>query len=131
MHREDEGFCRGRRQTNRPKRKNAKKHPHFRDVLDDIDKHQNETYWIYKTIILNNLYGVDLMKEAAEIAKLRLFLKLAAEAEYDPSKNNLGLEPLPDIDFNIRSGNSLVGFASMAAFEKSIAPDKGQQPMDF
>ena len=113
------------------KRKNAKKHPHFRDVLDDIDKHQNETYWIYKTIILNNLYGVDLMKEAAEIAKLRLFLKLAAEAEYDPSKNNLGLEPLPDIDFNIRSGNSLVGFASMAAFEKSIAPDKGQQPMDF
>ena len=111
--------------------KRAKKHPHFRAVLDDIAKHQNETYWIYKTIILNNLYGVDLMKEATEIAKLRLFLKLAAEAEYDLSKNNLGLEPLPDIDFNIRSGNSLVGFASMAAFEKSITPDKGQQPMDF
>ncbi len=113
------------------KRKSAKKHPHFRAVLEDIAKHQNETYWIYKTIILNNLYGVDLMNEAAEIAKLRLFLKLAAEAEYKPSKNNLGLEPLPDIDFNIRSGNSLVGFASMAAFEKSIAPDKGQQSMDF
>ena len=113
------------------KRKNAKKHPHFRNVLEDIAKHQNETYWIYKTIILNNLYGVDLMNEATEIAKLRLFLKLAAEAEYDSHKNNLGLEPLPDIDFNIRSGNSLVGFASMEAFEKSIAPDKGQQSMDF
>ena len=113
------------------KSKSAKKHPHFRAVLDDIAKHQNETYWIYKTIILNNLYGVDLMKEATEIAKLRLFLKLAAEAKYDSHKNNLGLEPLPDIDFNIRSGNTLVGFASMAAFEKSIAPDKGQQPMDF
>ena len=115
------------------KRKNAKKHPHFRDVLEDIDRHQNEKYWIYKTIILNNLYGVDLMKEAAEIAKLRLFLKLAAEAEYDPSKNNLGLEPLPDIDFNIRSGNSLVGFASMAAFEKSVTinDESGQRLLDI
>ena len=95
----------------------------FRDVLEEIDEHQNEKYWIYKTIILNNLYGVDLMKEATEIAKLRLFLKLAAEAEYDAGKSNLGLEPLPDIDFNIRSGNSLVGFASMKQFQEVIAID--------
>ncbi|MDD9807515.1 MAG: Eco57I restriction-modification methylase domain-containing protein [Gammaproteobacteria bacterium] len=99
-------------------RKGTKKHLQFRDVLNQISTHPNERYWIYKTIILNNLYGVDLMKEAAEIAKLRLFLKLAAEAEYSPDKNNLGLEPLPDIDFNIRAGNSLVGFASMADFDK-------------
>ena len=108
------------------KRKGTKKHPQFRIVLDDIKSHQNEKYWIYKTIILNNLYGVDLMKEASEIAKLRLFLKLAAEAEYDCEKINLGLEPLPDIDFNIRSGNSLVGFASMMQFEEAI-----QNRLDF
>jgi len=48
---------------------------------------------------------------------LRLFLKLAAEARYDPAAADLGLEPLPDIDFNIRAGNSLVGFASMAEFD--------------
>jgi len=99
-------------------RKGTEKHLQFRDVLNQISTHPNERYWIYKTIILNNLYGVDLMKEAAEIAKLRLFLKLAAEAEYNPNKSNLGLEPLPDIDFNIRSGNSLVGFVSMTEFEK-------------
>lgn len=99
-------------------RKGTKKHQHFRDVLDQISAHPNEGYWIYKTIILNNLYGVDLMPEAVEVAKLRLFLKLAAEAECNPDKQNLGLEPLPDIDFNIRAGNSLVGFASMADFEK-------------
>ena len=99
-------------------RKGSKKHDPFRKVLDEIGKHPNERYWIYKTIILSNLCGVDLMKEAAEIAKLRLFLKLAAEARYDPTAANLGLEPLPDIDFNIRAGNSLVGFASMAEFEK-------------
>ncbi len=104
-------------------RKGTKKHPQFRVVLEEIETHQNWSYWIYKTIILNNLYGVDIMREAAEIAKLRLFLKLAAEAEYDPDKDNFGLEPLPDIDFNIRSGNSLVGFASMEQFEKVVAID--------
>ena len=99
-------------------REGPEKHQQFRKVLEEISEHPNERYWIYKTIILNNLYGVDIMREAAEIAKLRLFLKLAAESEYDSSKNNLGLEPLPDIDFNIRAGNSLVGFASMVEFEK-------------
>ena len=104
------------------KKKGQEKYRQFRAVLQEINKHPNRKYWIYKTIILNNLYGVDLMKEAAEITKLRLFLKLAAEAEYDPKKNNLGLEPLPDIDFNVRSGNSLVGFASMKQFEQAVDP---------
>jgi len=104
-------------------RKGTKKHRHFRDVLDQISEHPNEGYWIYKTIILNNLYGVDLMPEAVEVAKLRLFLKLAAEAECNPGKQNLGLEPLPDIDFNIRAGNSLVGFANMKGFEEFIGKE--------
>ncbi len=104
-------------------RKGTKKYPQFRELLDDIDAHPNQRYWIYKTIILNNLYGVDIMREAAEIAKLRLFLKLAAEAEYAPHKRNMGLEPLPDIDFNIRSGNSLVGFASMKEFKEFASID--------
>ena len=52
------------------------------------------------------------MEEAVEICKLRLFLKLAAQVEPDGTKNNLGIEPLPDIDFNIRAGNTLVGYAT-------------------
>ena len=66
----------------------------------------SERYWLLKTLCLNNLYGVDLMAEAPEIAKLRLFLKLAAQV--DPSEP---LEPLPDLDFNIKTGNLLVGIA--------------------
>lgn len=84
----------------------------FDRILEDIEKHPNREYFIYKSIILNNLYGVDIMKEATEIAKLRLFLKLASCAEVDYRKDNFGLEALPDIDFNIRAGNSLVGFAN-------------------
>jgi len=75
-------------------------------------EHPNTDYFIYKSIILNNLYGVDIMNEAVEIAKLRLFLKLVATVDVDYSKENMGLEPLPDIDFNIRCGNTLVGFAT-------------------
>jgi hypothetical protein len=87
------------------------KYKFFREVLKDVqsDYHPNQEYFIYKSIILRNLYGVDIMREAVEIAKLRLFLKMVATVDVDTSKENLGLEPLPDIDFNIRSGNTLVG----------------------
>jgi hypothetical protein len=90
------------------------KYKYFRTVLEDIqnNNHPNLSYFIYKNIILRNLYGVDIMKEAVEIAKLRLFLKLVATVEVDYRKPNLGLEPLPDIDFNIRAGNTLVGFTA-------------------
>ena len=94
-----------------------KKFPEFRRILDEVGAHPNEEYWIRKSCILNNLHGVDIMREAVEIAKLRLFLNLAAKAECDLQKTNMGLEPLPDIDFNIRPGNALVGFADMADFE--------------
>ncbi|MCX6880525.1 MAG: Eco57I restriction-modification methylase domain-containing protein, partial [Verrucomicrobia bacterium] len=92
----------------------------FTGVLDrarDRKRHPNERYFIYKTIILRNLYGVDLMEEAVEICKLRLFLKLAAQVEPDTDDKNLGIEPLPDIDFNVRAGNTLVGYATRAELE--------------
>ena len=79
----------------------------FRKTLARIEKHQGERYFILKSIIINNLFGVDIMDEAVEICKLRLFLKLVAQVEtFDQ------IEPLPDIDFNIRAGNTLVGYAS-------------------
>ena len=79
----------------------------FRKILERIEKHPNRRYFIFKSIILNNLYGVDIMEEATEICKLRLFLKLVAQVDSVDK-----IEPLPDIDFNIRAGNTLVGFAT-------------------
>lgn len=66
--------------------------------------HPNLGYFIKKQIIVNNLYGVDIMAEAVEIARLRLFLALVASANRVED-----LEPLPNIDFNILAGNALVG----------------------
>ncbi|MEN8615197.1 DNA methyltransferase [Dehalogenimonas sp. THU2] len=94
------------------------KYSDFRKVLDqanDRSRHPSRSYFILKSIVLKNLYGVDIMAEAVEICKLRLFLKLVAQVERFED-----VEPLPDIDFNIRAGNTLVGFTSLEAVKKAM-----------
>src|ERR1019366_6571327 len=67
-------------------------------------EHGSLNYFIKKKIITENLFGVDIMEEATEIAKLRLFLALVSSVQ-----SVAQLEPLPNIDFNILQGNSLIG----------------------
>lgn len=74
------------------------------------DQQRNHRYAMLKTIITHNLYGVDMMAEAAEICKLRLFLKLIAQIERVED-----IEPLPHIEHNIRVGNALVGMVTSCA----------------
>ena len=77
----------------------------LKQQLTEIEsKHPSLSYFVKKRIITNNLYGVDIMEEATEIAKLRLFLALVSSAQEVDE-----LEPLPNIDFNIMAGNSLIG----------------------
>jgi Putative DNA-binding domain len=80
--------------------------------IRESEKHRNADYFIKKRIITNNLYGVDLMEEAIEIAKLRLFLALVSSANTIEE-----LEPLPNIDFNLLAGNSLIGMMHVDATE--------------
>lgn len=68
------------------------------------DAHPSVEYYIKRRIVSDNLYGVDIMEEATEIAKLRLFLAMVSSV-----RKVEDLEPLPNIDFNIMPGNSLVG----------------------
>jgi len=102
----------------------GEKHPNWekeiQQILDSVDRHPNEAYFVHKTIIVHNLYGVDIMEEAVEICKLRLFLKLAAQLE--PGQE---IEPLPDIDFNVRTGNTLVGYASREEIRKAFTEAQG------
>ena len=85
------------------------------EFLTEAQSHPNPRYWLIKTICLRNLFGVDLMHEAPEIAKLRLFLKLAAQIDRVED-----LEPLPDLDFNIKCGNLLVGIADEYDFQERL-----------
>ena len=101
---------------------NAENPKLFEDELRELNVkyRSNIRYFIYKSIILRNLYGVDIMVEATEIAKLRLFLKMVAVVDVNPRDPNLGLDPLPDIDFNIRCGNTLVGYATEKEMEAGV-----------
>ena len=114
------GFLDDLERTERPHHPRALQD--FRDVLAQAERHPNVRYFILKSIVLNNLYGVDIMEEAVEICKLRLFLKLVAQLQsYDQ------IEPLPDIDFNVRAGNTLVGFTSLDAVRRAITTDPDGQ----
>lgn len=90
----------------------------LRAEVERINDHPSAEYFIKKSIIVNNLFGVDIMEEAVEICKLRLFLTLIATVERDDSKDNFGVEPLPDIDFNILAGNTLVGYTSIEDIDR-------------
>lgn len=56
-----------------------------------------------RDIIANNLYGVDIKPEAIEIAKLRMWLSLVVEVP-----NIEDLEPLPNLDYKLMCGDSLI-----------------------
>ena len=110
----------------RSKRKHRpEKMSDFRKILEQVAGHASERYFILKSIIVSNLYGVDIMEEAVEICKLRLFLKLVAQLEsYDQ------IEPLPDVDFNVRAGNTLIGFTTLKEIQDAfVATSDGQRRM--
>ncbi len=96
-----------------------KKYADFREILNRVDEHANRKYFILKSIIINNLYGVDIMDEAVEICKLRLFLKMVAQIDDIDD-----IEPLPDIDFNIQAGNTLVGYTTYDEVEKAVTENR-------
>lgn len=81
-------------------------------------EHESQEYYVLKAAMLNNLYGVDIMAEAAEIARLRLFLRLVAQLERKDQ-----VEPLPDLDLNIKTGNLLVGIAHEADAHDRLGKD--------
>jgi hypothetical protein len=74
----------------------------YYSLEDEIDLYDLKLY-----IITENIYGVDILSGAVEISKLRLWLWLIAHYKHDK-----GVEPLPNIEYNIMCGNSLLGFES-------------------
>ena len=78
---------------------------------------------IKKSIIQNNIYGVDIEKGAVDIARLRFWLSIVVDEE-TPS-------PLPNLDYKIMQGNSLIESfmgvdLSKLTYEKGHKKDKGE-----
>lgn len=59
-------------------------------------------------IIQNSLYGVDIQPIAAEISKLRCFLTLIVDENIDDTKENRGIEPLPNLEFKFVTADTLL-----------------------
>ena len=80
------------------------------------EKHPDDPadWQLYKETVIRNVYGVDVVEPAVEIAKLRLWLSIIAEVDPDEvdeyDEDELAL---PNVVFNVRQGNSLIGFTEL------------------
>ena len=75
-----------------------------------------------QTIIENCLFGVDINPNSVKICRLRLWIELLKNAYY---KNTTELETLPNIDINIKCGNSLISrFAIDADLKQALKKSK-------
>ncbi|GAA9677988.1 class I SAM-dependent DNA methyltransferase [Helicobacter pylori] len=84
------------------------KKPHSEN--DPHHQIQKELFELKKDIIENCLFGVDINPNSCEITKLRLWIELLKYSYYifEEGKNTNALETLPNIDINIKCGNSLI-----------------------
>ena len=79
---------------------------------DIMSKSNSPEYYFKRRIISFNLFGVDLEEDATEICKLRLWLFLVSEMKKDTA------EPLPNVDYNIMIGNSIIGYLKIPKLEQ-------------
>lgn len=82
----------------------------------------DSAYKIKRAIIENNLYGVDKDQFAVQIAALRLWLSLAIDSEKP--------QPLPNLDFKVRQGDSLIAPAP-STNEKTLFSNRRQRIAEF
>ncbi|GAA9485159.1 class I SAM-dependent DNA methyltransferase [Helicobacter pylori] len=92
---------------------------------------QKEFFELKKSIIENCLFGVDINPNSCEITKLRLWIELLKYSYYifENGKNTNALETLPNIDINIKCGNSLI--SRFALKDKALLKIKKNQNLKY
>ncbi len=91
---------------------------------------QKELFELKKSIIENNLFGVDINPNSCNIARLRLWIELLKNAYYlnfskDKDSKIHKLQTLPNIDINIKCGNSLISHFDTYEYDKQQNPQRG------
>jgi len=92
---------------------------------------KNADYGRKLFLIQKCIYGVDIQQIAVEIAKLRFFVSLLVEEKIDYEQENWGIEPLPNLEFKIMQGNSLVSEFLGVSLDINKEPSSGQIPLEF
>ncbi|MCQ2639200.1 class I SAM-dependent DNA methyltransferase [Helicobacter pylori] len=102
--------------------------------LRENDPHhhiQKELFELKKDIIENCLFGVDINPNSCEITKLRLWIELLKYSYYifEDGKNTNNLETLPNIDINIKCGNSLI--SRFALKDKALLKTEKNKNLEY
>ncbi|WP_231210888.1 class I SAM-dependent DNA methyltransferase [Helicobacter pylori] len=92
---------------------------------------QKELFELKKSIIENCLFGVDINPNSCEITKLRLWIELLKYSYYifEEGKNTNALETLPNIDINIKCGNSLI--SRFALKDKALLKNEKNKNLEY
>ncbi|GAA7674940.1 Eco57I restriction-modification methylase domain-containing protein [Helicobacter pylori] len=92
---------------------------------------QKELFELKKDIIENCLFGVDINPNSCEITKLRLWIELLKYSYYifEEGKNTNNLETLPNIDINIKCGNSLI--SRFALKDKALLKNEKNKNLEY
>jgi adenine-specific DNA-methyltransferase len=90
----------------------------------EIQRVQETLFHEKQTLIENSLFGVDINPKSVQICRLRLWIELLKNAYYiaDGSNSNGELQTLPNIDINIKIGNSLVSRFDLDENLKAATP---------
>jgi hypothetical protein len=98
------------------------------DFTDKKSQRIQETIFHEKQKLIENcIFGVDINPKSVNICRLRLWIELLKSAYYTKKSNFKELETLPNIDINIKCGNSLVSRFSLNGNRKSnLSPQKMQ-----
>ncbi len=96
--------------------------------IEEFFQGKNADYGRKLYLIQRCIYGVDIQQIAVEIAKLRFFIALLVDEKIEAQKDNWGIEPLPNLDFKIMQGNSLIsGFMGIDFDADAEKTDKQEQ----
>ncbi|MFH0759845.1 MAG: Eco57I restriction-modification methylase domain-containing protein [Bacteroidota bacterium] len=91
----------------------------YRPKNPESQRIQETLFHEKQTIIENCLFGVDINQNSVKICRLRLWIELLKNAYYRPDSGYSELETLPNIDINIKCGNSLISRYPLDADIKS------------
>lgn len=82
----------------------------LQDIEESFNINNNELDYGRKLFLIENcIYGVDIQPIAAQIAKLRFFISLIIDQKKQPSKENLGIRSLPNLETKFVAANTLIG----------------------
>ncbi|MHA1305051.1 MAG: Eco57I restriction-modification methylase domain-containing protein, partial [Candidatus Heimdallarchaeaceae archaeon] len=86
------------------------------DLLEIADDERFKLFVKFFIILSKNIYGVDINPSALKVAKARLFLTLAKHFKVGKEKDIF--IRFPNVHFNLREGNSLIGYVELGREEK-------------